>query len=152
MKSTAKTGKFHKDWAEISTASDRWVAFMTKGEELHQDSLPAVLGADPAIVKAVAELERIGADPEQRAIYEAEEEKRMAELGELMYAEKQGEKRGMHHMQHMLFRHMTRHIGEVPLNIEERLNRLTLDQLDDLDEALFDLNSYAEVEAWLARQ
>ena len=47
---------------------------------------------------------------------------------------------------------MRRHLGEVPANIEARLRMLTPDRLDDLGEALFDLSSYTEVEAWFSRQ
>jgi len=52
----------------------------------------------------------------------------------------------------LLIRLMTRHIGEVPSGIQTSLGTLTPDQLDDLGEALFDLNSYADIETWLSRQ
>jgi predicted transposase/invertase (TIGR01784 family) len=162
-------GKFHKDWSEIGTSGDRWVAFMTQGAQLHRNNLPHVLLADPAIVKAVAELERIGADPKQRAIYEAEEKARMIGIAEIEYAEERAEKRGelrgelrgeqrgeergiQRGRLDLLRRLMTRRIGEMPPRIEARLNSLTPDRLDDLGEALFDLTSYAEIEAWLSRQ
>ena len=153
-------GKFHKDWGEITTASDRWIAFMTKGEGLNRKSLPDTLQAEPAIAKAVAELERMGADPELREIYEAEEKARMVEVEELQYAEQKGERRGIEQgieqgmqrgQQHLLLRLMTRHIGAVPPNIAFRIDTLTPSELEDLGEALFDLNSYAQVADWLAR-
>jgi predicted transposase/invertase (TIGR01784 family) len=158
-------GKFHKDWNEITTPSDRWVAFLTKGAALDRNNLPAALQADPAIAKAIAELERIGADPKQRAIYEAEEKARMIGLEEIQYAKEQGMEQGIEQgiergiaegiqrgQQRMLLRRMTRHLGEAPPNIAARLGMLTSYQLDGLDEALFDFNSYAEIEAWLSRQ
>ena len=54
--------------------------------------------------------------------------------------------------QSLLLRLMTRHMGEVPPGIQARLDNLTTAQLDDLGEALFDLNSYTEVEAWFSKQ
>ena len=146
-------GKFRKNLAEIDTALDRWIAFMTKGVELRANNLPATLQAEPAIAKAVAELERMGADPELREIYEAEEKARMADVAELQYAEERGIEQGMQRgRQHLLHRLMTRHIGEVPPNITARLDALTPNQLDELGDVLFDLTSYAEVEAWLSGQ
>lgn len=65
----------------------------------------------------------------------------------------QGRQEGLYEgQQRMLLRQMARHIGEVPPGIQARLGTLTPAQLDDFGEALFDLNSYAEVEAWLSRQ
>src|SRR5580692_5610488 len=36
-------GKFRKDWAQIRTALDRWVAFLTKAKLLDRSALPDVL-------------------------------------------------------------------------------------------------------------
>jgi len=52
----------------------------------------------------------------------------------------------------LLLRQLNRHIGEVPPSVQARLDNLTPAQLDDLGEALFDLNSYTEVEAWFSQQ
>ena len=46
---------------------------------------------------------------------------------------------------------MNRHFGEPPERVIDRLGALSPDQLDELGEALFDLNSYADVEAWFSR-
>ena len=141
-------GKFHKDWPEINTLRDRWAAFMTKGEELHRNSLPTALQAEPAIAKAVVELERMVADPRLRKIFEAEEKARMVDAGQLQFAEQRGEQRGR---QDLLLRQMTRRMGAAPVNIADRLEMLNPEQLDQLGEALFDLNTYSEVDSWLQR-
>ena len=92
-----------------------------------------------------------------RAAYEAEEKARMIDAAQLQLIGQrklqQGIQQGMQQgRQTLLLRLMTRHIGEVPPVIQARLGALTPAQLDDLGEALFDLNSYAEIEAWLSRQ
>jgi predicted transposase/invertase (TIGR01784 family) len=162
-------GKFRKDWPQICTALDRWVALLTKAKLLDRSALPDALQGEPAIVKALAELERIGADPKQRALYEAEVKARMVDTIQLQTAEERGEQRGekrgmqqgmqqgMFHgrqegRKQLLLRQMTRHIGEVPSNVLALVDKLTADELDDLGEAMFDLNTYAEVEAWFSRQ
>ena len=82
-------GKFHKDWPELTTLLDRWLAFMTHGERLHRKNLPAVLDSEPSVAKAVTELERLGSDPALRAAYEGEERSRMASVAEIQYAVEQ---------------------------------------------------------------
>lgn len=61
--------KFRKDYAEIATALDRWVTFLTRAHELDRRRLPPALAADPAIVKAVAAVDRMF-DEHERQVYE----------------------------------------------------------------------------------
>jgi len=157
-------GKFSKDWPEINTLFERWVAFLTKGEGLNRESLPAALLEEPAIVKAVEQLERMGDDPEARELFDAEAMAKMANAAEIQWAlEKDrkanavliqhAEERGMQRgQQHSLLRHMTRRFGEVPSSIAARIDTLTPMQLDRLDDALYNINSLDDVEAWLNRQ
>jgi len=154
-------GKFHKEWSQINTLLDRWLAFLTKAQDLDRSQLPVTMQSEPAITKAVAELARMGADRGLREAYEAEEKAKMVDAATLQFVEQRGEERGelrgekrgeLRGQQRLLLRQMTRHIGEVPPGIEARLNTLTPAQLDDLGEALFDLNSYTDVEVWFAQQ
>jgi predicted transposase/invertase (TIGR01784 family) len=165
-------GKCPEDWAEIITALHCWVAFLVNGESLSRNSLPAALLAEPAITKAVEELERMGEDPELREVYEAEEKARMADVAELQWAKEQafeqgierglergieqgieqGIERGMQRGQRRFLLHlMARHIGDLPPHIAARVDALGPNRLDELGEALFDLGSYADVESWLDR-
>jgi predicted transposase/invertase (TIGR01784 family) len=157
-------GKFRKDWPEVSTALDRWIAFLKKAVDLELGNLPAPLREDPAIVRAAAELERMGMSPEERDIYEREAERLMLDEIELKAFEdkmlqrgmQQGMQQGMRQgaqqaLQRLLLNQMSHRIGEVPGNISSEINRLTQQELDDLGIALFDLKSYAEIERWLTR-
>jgi len=86
--------KIDKDWTQLRTGRDQWAAFFKDGGELQPGNLPATLQSEPAIVKAVAELERIGLDPRQREIYEAQETKRMIEATQILYAKQEGRQEG----------------------------------------------------------
>jgi len=154
-------GKFHKDWSQITTLLDRWIAFLTKAQDLDRRHLPATMQVEPAIARAVVELDRMGADHRIREAYEAEEKAKMIDAATLEFIEQRSEQRGEQRGRQegrqegrraLLLRLMTRHIGEVPPGLQSRLGTLTSAQLDDLGEALFDLNSYADIEAWLSRQ
>jgi len=150
-------GKFHKDWSELRTLLDRWIAFLLRAQELDRENLPEPIRSDTALTKAFGELERMSADPALRDAYEAEEKARMVDAATLEYAKQKAEERGeargeARAQQRLIVRQMARHIGEVPPAILSRLETLAPAQLDDLGVALFDLNSYADVEAWFAQQ
>jgi predicted transposase/invertase (TIGR01784 family) len=164
--------KFKKDWSQIKTALDRWIAFLNRASELNRLALPAAMVDDPSITKALSLLERIGLDPKEREIYEGEEKAIMVDQIQIASAEERGEKRGLQQgieqgmqqgieqgvrqgrqdgMLEMLLRQMSRLIGEVPAGVASRLSQLSTDDLSELSLAVFDLHSYADVEAWLTR-
>jgi len=150
-------GKFHKEWSQINTLLDRWLAFLTKAQDLDRTQLPVTMQSEPAITKAVAELVGMGSDRGLREAYEAEEKAKMVDAATLQFVEQRGEERGERRgellgQQRLLMHLMNRHIGEVPPSIEARLNTLTPAQLGNLGEALFDFNSYADVEEWFSQQ
>ncbi len=90
-------GKFNKDWPEVQTLLDRWVSFLNRAAELDGTNLPNELATDPAVAKAMAQLEIMGMDPETREIYEAEEKRRMLDAIQLRDAEERGMQRGIEH-------------------------------------------------------
>ena len=144
--------KFNKDWPEIRTALDRWTTFLNKARDLNSTSLPEQMADDPAVVKALAELERIGLNPEEREIYEGEVKKRMIDAIQLKSAEERGMQQGMQQgMQHLVLRQMSHRFGEVPERLSARLQNLSTEVLDDLGLELFQFKSYADVERWLTR-
>ena len=88
-------GKFNKDWSEVRTLLDRWVSFLNKASGLDRTNLPRELSAEPAVAKALAQLEIMGLDRETREIYEAEEKRRMLDSIQLRDAEERGIERGI---------------------------------------------------------
>jgi predicted transposase/invertase (TIGR01784 family) len=140
--------KFRKDWPEITTPLDRWIAFLNRATELDRLALPAGLDHDPDITKALSLLERIGLDPDERTIYEGEEKAIMVDQIQIKTAEERGMAQGV---QQTVLRLLNRRIGEVPPAVSSRLAALSTAELSDLSEAIFDLDSYADVEAWLTR-
>ncbi len=61
--------KFHKPWAEIVTALDRWSAFLAHAHTLDKDHLPEQMTGDAAIFKAIQAVDRMF-DEEERLIYD----------------------------------------------------------------------------------
>ena len=134
--------KFRKGWNEVSTALDRWISFLNRAESISRSSIPSELAVDAAIVKAVEQLKRIGFDPRERELYERKVQSKMVDAATLQFAEHSVKEK-------MLLRQISKRFGTEPDEFAVRLRRLESDQLDELAEAIFDLNSRAEIDAWL---
>jgi len=70
---------------------------------------------------------------------------------QLKDAREAGVQEGLQLTRKMLLRQMTRSIGAVPQDIATKLQALTTPELDEFGDVLYDLKSYAEVEAWLTK-
>lgn len=54
--------------------------------------------------------------------------------------------------QSLIVRQLNRRVGEVPQNISQRIEALTLEQLENLGEALLDFSGMADLQAWLKQE
>jgi predicted transposase/invertase (TIGR01784 family) len=142
--------KLKKDWPQIQTALDRWVCFLNRAGELTRNTIPSELSREPAITKAITELERIGLDPKEREIYEGEVKLLMVDQIQLRSAREQGFESGRQdHASQMIGRLLTRKLGEMPVSISGRLTGLPTAELDDLIADVLGFTSYLDVESWL---
>ena len=64
-------------------------------------------------------------------------------------ARQEGRKEGE---QRVIIRFLNRRVGEIDSSLIERINGLSIEQLESLGEALLDFNSVADLEAWLNQQ
>ncbi|MEH2412697.1 DUF4351 domain-containing protein [Nostoc sp.] len=64
-------------------------------------------------------------------------------------AVQQGNKQGE---QRLAIRQLNRHIGEIDTSLIERIQGLSIEQLENLGEALLDFCSVADLETWLNQQ
>ena len=95
--------KFTKQQNQITTALDRWSTFLTKAHNLDKNHIPEELALDPAIVKAIAAVDRMF-DEEERLVYEirmqslADIESKIASAEEIGLERglEQGLEQGMH--------------------------------------------------------
>jgi predicted transposase/invertase (TIGR01784 family) len=144
-------GKLNKEWSETSTIREKWVAFLKQGEALHRSNLPTNLGSEPAIAKAVAELERMGSDRTAREIYEAEEKARMVDTAMIQYAEERAEKRGeargeARGKRETILLLGTKLYGEPDTIALSRLNEIdSLERLSGLALRVMDVHSWTEL-------
>lgn len=143
--------KLDKAWPNVRTALDRWASFLNRAGELNRASMPAEMNAEPAIVKALVELERIGMDPDEREIYEGEVKALMVDQIQIRSAEERGELRGRQQtLVDGVLRILGRRLGPAPQSLAGRINGMTTVDLDDLLIDAITIGSYADVEAWIA--
>ena len=63
----------------------------------------------------------------------------------IQFGNKQGEQR-------LVIRQLNRRIGEIDASLIERIQGLSIEQLENLGEALLDFSSVADLENWLNQQ
>jgi predicted transposase/invertase (TIGR01784 family) len=81
--------RFNKGFDQLTTALDRWAAFLSRAHQLDKRALPPALATDPSIVKAVAEVDRMF-DEEEREIYDVRMRVVMDEMSRIASAEEKG--------------------------------------------------------------
>ena len=54
--------------------------------------------------------------------------------------------------QRLVIRQLNRRIGEIDTSLIERVQELSIEQLENLGEALLDFSGVADLEAWLHQQ
>jgi predicted transposase YdaD len=64
----------------------------------------------------------------------------------------EGELRGEQRERLLILRQLTRRVGELPQEVRERLETLSLEQSENLGEALLDFTSVTDLQAWLEAQ
>ncbi|NFG60748.1 Rpn family recombination-promoting nuclease/putative transposase [Clostridium sp. CMCC3677] len=64
--------KFKKDFKDVKTTLDRWIAFLNRAYELEKDKIPTELAVDESVKKAVEKLDVMYLDREERELYEGE--------------------------------------------------------------------------------
>jgi Domain of unknown function (DUF4351) len=70
-------------------------------------------------------------------------------LAEIQAAEDRGRKRGEHRVRKLIVRQLNRRVGDISLQVQERIKSLSLERLEDLSEALLDFTEMDNLTNWL---
>ncbi len=140
--------KFNKNLAELTSLSDRWIYFLNQAVTL--DEIPEQLGEVSEIELAlnIANLANL-------TVAELEEVQRRAmllqdERGRLTYAKEEGREEGqLTEARGLITRQLKKRLGEIPANIINQIENLSLKNLEILGEDLLDFNNLADLEQWL---
>jgi predicted transposase YdaD len=62
---------------------------------------------------------------------------------------KEGREEGLNRERSLILRQLNRRVGELPQDISDRVKTLSLEQLENLGEALLDFTTIDDLQAWL---
>jgi Domain of unknown function (DUF4351) len=97
---------------------------------------------------------------ESQQTKEPEDEELMMQLSPLfleklqqaeLIGEARGEARGEDREARLILRQLDRRVGNISIELQERVKSLSLERLEDLGEALLDFTNLADLEAWLGQ-
>ncbi|GAB4178962.1 MAG: Rpn family recombination-promoting nuclease/putative transposase [Coleofasciculaceae cyanobacterium] len=151
--------KFQKELDELETLTDKWIYFMKNTNRL--ETVPETMGTVPEIQKAFSianeanlsyqELE----DLEKREMFI--EDQRGAIIKGIQEGITQGRLQGitqgrLQGQQELIMRLLVRRLGNVEPEIQSRIRRLSIEQLENLGEAILDFTSTSDLNNWLQSQ
>ncbi|MCD2348047.1 Rpn family recombination-promoting nuclease/putative transposase [Clostridium guangxiense] len=87
--------KFNKDYKELKTGLDRWIAFLSRAYELDKDNIPEELAEDKDVKKAIEKLDIMYLSKEEREIYENDLKALMDYRAQIKAAERSGRIEGI---------------------------------------------------------
>ncbi len=136
--------KFKKELGELESLTDKWIYFMKQSSTL--ESIPETMGAIPEIEKAmrIANLANLSLEE----LEDVEKEQMLIEdrRGEILKGKEEGLQEGQ---VRLIIRQLERRLGAIDPDTQTRISELSIEQLENLGEALLDFSTSADLIAWL---
>jgi len=82
--------KFNKEYKDLKTGLDRWIAFLSRAYELDKENIPEELAEDKEVKKAIEKLDIMYLSKEEREIYENDLKALMDYRAQIKAAERSG--------------------------------------------------------------
>ena len=139
--------KFKKSLEELETLVDKWIYFIKETDSL--EVIPESLGEVSAIEKALNIANEINLSPEELELLEQRAIMAQDESGKILFAEEKGR---IEEAIALIIRLLKKRFGEVPENLKNQLSDLSLEELENLSEEIFDFNNFEDVSNWLANK
>ncbi|MCT7950176.1 Rpn family recombination-promoting nuclease/putative transposase [Ancylothrix sp. C2] len=140
--------KFTKTLEELETLADKWIFFIKTAPSL--ETVPDKMAEVPALEKALRIANEVNLSREEME----ELEKRVMFLedqkGVLRLGLREGREQGLREGQTtLILRLLNRRLGEVPADIQDQINSLTLEKLNSLGETILELTNFSQLSEWL---
>ncbi|MCP2731067.1 Rpn family recombination-promoting nuclease/putative transposase [Limnofasciculus baicalensis] len=136
--------KFKKELGELESLTDKWIYFMKQSSTL--EAIPETMGAIPEIEKAmrIANLANLSLEE----LEDVEKEQMLIEdrRGEILKGKEEGLQEGQ---VRLIIRQLERRLGAIDPDTQTRISELSIEQLENLGEALLDFSTSADLIAWL---
>ena len=132
--------KFKKSLEELETLVDKWIYFIKETDNL--EIIPENLGEVSAIEKALNIANEINLSVEELELLEQRAIMAQDESGKILFAEQKGANA-------LITRLLKKRFGEIPENLKKQLSDLSLEELENLSEEIFDFTNFDDVSNWL---
>jgi len=144
--------KFNQNLEQVQSLIQSWVYFLKNAPNL--DEVPDKLASVPEIQTAFNIANRSTLNLDELASLEKREmffeDQRGAVIKGMQEGRQEGRQEGLIEGQTaLILRQIARRTGEIPPEIQTRIQQLSLEQLDDLGEILLDFTSQEDLIAWL---
>ncbi len=148
--------KFRKTLADLDGVKEKWLYFVKHAEEL--TAIPDEMREPEELVAAFGAAQQMAWSREELDAYDMRGIYIQDERGRITFAEEKGREKGREEGREegrraesdLVLRQLKRRLGAVPAEHAETIRRLSLERLGELGEALLELSSLGELEAWLA--
>jgi len=147
--------KFEKELAELETISDKWIYFLKSAPSL--EVVPESLGEISEIDTAFDLANRANLSKEELEALEKREMFIADRINEIVLARREGKEEGLVEGIELgeiklILRQLRRSLGDIPPEINSKIQQLSVEQLDLLGEELLDFQTIEELETWLSNQ
>ncbi|MEG5015792.1 MULTISPECIES: Rpn family recombination-promoting nuclease/putative transposase [unclassified Microcoleus] len=144
--------KFNKKLEQVENLIQSWIYFIKNAPELEE--IPDKLASVPEIQTAFNIANRSTLNLDELASLEKREmffeDQRGAVIKGMQEGRQEGRQEGLIEGQTaLILRQIARRTGEIPPEVQTRIQQLSLEQLDDLGEILLDFTSQEDLIAWL---
>lgn len=140
--------KFNKQLEQVENLIQSWVYFIKNAPDLEE--IPEKLAAVPEIQTAFNIANRSSLNLDELQALEKREIFFEDQRGAVIKSRQEGRQEGIIEGQTaLILRQVARRTGEVPPEIQTRIEQLSPEQLDDLGEVLLDFTSQEGLIAWL---
>ncbi|MEG3928872.1 Rpn family recombination-promoting nuclease/putative transposase [Microcoleus sp. D3_18a_C4] len=147
--------KFKKGLNELETLTDKWLYFLKTARDLN--AVPETMEAVPEINKAFAIASKANLNRDELEDLERQEvyiqDRRGAISKAVRIGTEKGRKEGIKTGQiALIIRLLERRVGAVTPEVQTQIGELSIDQLENLGEALLNFNDISDLTAWLQTQ
>jgi len=139
--------KFHHELDELETLTQKWIYFMKNTSSL--ETVPETMGRVPEIQKAFRIANQANLSRQELEDLEKREMFIEDQRGAIIKGRQEGRLEGQ---QELIMRQLVRRLGTVEPEIQARICRLPIDQLENLGEAILDFTSASDLTTWLQAQ
>ncbi|MEG4912534.1 MULTISPECIES: Rpn family recombination-promoting nuclease/putative transposase [unclassified Microcoleus] len=147
--------KFQKSLNELETLTDKWIYFLKTARDLN--AVPATMEEVPEISQAFAIATKANLSYDELSELQKQEiyiQDRRGEITKAVsIATEKGRQEGIKEGQiALIVRLLERRVGAVTPEVQSLIGELSIDQLENLGEALLNFNDISDLTAWLQTQ